>query len=498
MKFATFAATVAGIFSFQTRSQALMREDNNEALKTKAKDIVYYYPSCDNICKICLPEQFGNLSSCTIYYLDQSPFIPTACADPMCGVNWYYTVDGTIVTLDQIALYPSVYVTYPTVTSVTSVDTSSTLVSVDNLGSTDIVVQEGLRKKSKTEKLTKFDKEAAKKEIESLKKSLSKDGNFSTKEYKKNNKIYDSTWLVAQMRISRLVNLEQNLKNSEKKNMRNEADAAVTVDSVESENAEEVARTEAPNKKTKEEKKADKKAKVAEKKADKKEKAAEKKSEKKAEKKVEKAEKKAEVKAKVEAKAEKKAEVKAKVEAKSEKKAEVKVEAKSDKKAEAKPVDAKVAAKVEAKVEKKPDAKVEAKPVDAKVATKVEAKSDKKVDAKVEAKPVVTKETITTPESTTTKQSAISKEILANGDVTKVSHQDISISDNLVQTSTAKVVTDIVEKAAKSKQAPSVKTVEKTVEKTEIKPARVENDSVDADNSDEADKVVEAKIETDN
>jgi len=61
---------------------------------------------------------------------------------------------------------------------------------------------------------TKVTKEEALKEISLLKKEISGNDNFNTDEIRKTNKAYDPRWLVGQLRISRLLSMEDMIKNT--------------------------------------------------------------------------------------------------------------------------------------------------------------------------------------------------------------------------------------------------------------------------------------------
>lgn len=83
--------------------------------------------------------------------------------------------------------------------------------------------------KSKKEK--KFNADEAKKEISTLKKEIWGNENFNTEEIKKNQKAYDPRWLMAQLKISRVLNLEDMIKNGEseaKNNLRTSTETTAT------------------------------------------------------------------------------------------------------------------------------------------------------------------------------------------------------------------------------------------------------------------------------
>ena len=61
-----------------------------------------------------------------------------------------------------------------------------------------------------------FDVEKAKTELAKLKKDVWGDEKYSTEEIRKNNKAYDSRWLLAQLKISRALELEDMIKNPPK------------------------------------------------------------------------------------------------------------------------------------------------------------------------------------------------------------------------------------------------------------------------------------------
>ena len=86
------------------------------------------------------------------------------------------------------------------------------------------------KKKEKENNSTEFKVENAEKEVKALRKEVFGDENFNTAEIRKQNKVYDLKWIVSQLRISRVLEIEDLLKlfenNSKKKEGSNTKDDA--------------------------------------------------------------------------------------------------------------------------------------------------------------------------------------------------------------------------------------------------------------------------------
>ena len=63
--------------------------------------------------------------------------------------------------------------------------------------------------------------EDLKKELKELKKTVFGNENFNTTQLRKSKKIYDSKWLLAQLKISKILALEDSLKNGKKNKPKN-------------------------------------------------------------------------------------------------------------------------------------------------------------------------------------------------------------------------------------------------------------------------------------
>ena len=94
--------------------------------------------------------------------------------------------------------------------------------------STYIVYRQNQLKDGKPEKDSKLEKrslnlEEVKKQINLLKKEIYGKEDFSTTEIRKNNKAYDPRWLLAQLKVSRLLFLEDEMN----KNKQNESNISI-------------------------------------------------------------------------------------------------------------------------------------------------------------------------------------------------------------------------------------------------------------------------------
>lgn len=83
------------------------------------------------------------------------------------------------------------------------------------------VIDQYFRKQSDNTKKEKS-KEEIEKEIKALKREIFGNETASTTKIRKEHKAYDPKWLLAQMKISRVLFLEDQIKKSEKKNRHNE------------------------------------------------------------------------------------------------------------------------------------------------------------------------------------------------------------------------------------------------------------------------------------